>query len=90
MSETPYIIANIFFGLGSILLIKDVIKDRSILRGYSWIGSLLTALGLVSIMWAYYESKFWTSMLIGGTQTIYWILVFVYVTQIRIREGKQE
>lgn len=76
--QTLLNIGNIVMLLGTLLLIKAVLKNRKILKGYDVVGSLLTFGGMLSFDIFYVTIPNWFSLGIAMVTTAYWLLVIVY------------
>ena len=73
-------IGNIICLVGTLLSIRAVIKDRSILKGYSLSGSFLTALAMLLFLSAFIELQSLISIASCLVTTGYWCLVTLYLT----------
>ena len=73
-----FLIANIFFLVATILLIKTVIKNRKILKGYDLTGSFLTLLGMMFATIALYLLGDLFSVMCSMFTTLYWGFVTAY------------
>jgi len=88
MIDIIFLIANIICAIGTILQIKDVVKNRSILKGYSLIGSILTFLAVTLFQIGFFLDQQILSVIFGSITAIYWFLVSIYVILIKIRRIK--
>jgi len=52
-AQTLFNISNIFFLIGTSLLIRSVLKNRKILNGYDWLGAVLTLMAISTVEGAY-------------------------------------
>jgi len=80
MISIIFLIANIICATGTFLQIKDVIKNRNILKGYSLTGSILTFLAVTLFQIGFFLDQQILSVVFGSITAIYWFLVSVYVT----------
>lgn len=71
-------IANVLFLLASYPMIKEAIKNRNSLRGFSFSGSLLTFLGMFVTILTFIYLKTYTTVLLATPTLIYWGLVTWY------------
>ena len=82
-------ISNVLFFMGTSLLIKAVFKNRNILKGYDWLGALLTLTAMIPVEIAYVEMaytiswEFWISFYVSLLTVAYWAFVTVYASRIR-------
>jgi hypothetical protein len=83
-AQTLFNISNVAFLTGTSLLIRAVIKNRSILKGYDWLGALLTFFAMLCVQGAYIVfienglSGYWISFVFSLPTVSYWFLVTVY------------
>lgn len=73
-----FLIANIICALGTFLQILAVLKNRKVLRGYSFIGSFLTFLAILFFQYGFYLLDEELSLVFGLVPLIYWFLVTLY------------
>jgi multisubunit Na+/H+ antiporter MnhG subunit len=81
---------NIVMFIGTLLLIRSVLKNRNVLKGYDPIGSLLTMIGMLLFDAFYVVIGNEFSLVIASFTTAYWILTSVYsikiaTAQLRVR-----
>lgn len=88
MIERLFDLANIILLVGTILLIKDVVKNRNVLRGYSLLGSSLTFTGVLLFETGFFLLGFYVSMLLGLVTLLYWFLVVLYLLLNRFKARK--
>lgn len=87
-------VSNVLFLIGTSLLIRAVLKCKDILKGYDWLGALLTLLALSCIQVAYLvfieegQSSYWISFSTSLLTTAYWALVTAYTIKNRLARGK--
>ncbi|MHA1268081.1 MAG: hypothetical protein ACTSRS_22885 [Candidatus Helarchaeota archaeon] len=79
MIEEIFFIANLICALGTILQVKDVLKNRVMLKGYSFIGSLLTFLAVLLFQIGFLLCGQYLSVAVGLITLVYWLLVVIYV-----------
>ena len=70
-------IGNIIVFMGTLLLIKDVLKNRKALKGYSIIGSLLTFIAISLFQVGFFMMGVWT-WTIGTITAFYWLIAFLF------------
>ena len=70
--------ASIINFLGLILLLRAVIKNRNVLRGFSVSGCFLTFLAICGFQIAYFLMDNMISFILGLTAAIFWFVAFVY------------
>lgn len=64
--------------LGLILLLRTVIKNRNILKGFSASGCFLTFLAICGFQTAYFLMDNMISFTLGLTAAVFWFVAFVY------------
>jgi len=81
-------IANILMLISNIPSIRSVLKDRSIIAGYSVIGSGLTLAGMILID-AWYilmGQAYYLPFAISTTTDAYWVLAFTFSLKRRLNK----
>lgn len=64
--------------ISTLPLIYAVWKDRSVLRGYSTLGSLGTLVSIIFFMIAFFKMSLWISVLNEIPVILYWFLAAFY------------
>ena len=72
------------------LMLRAVIKNRKVLRGYSIIGSFLTFASLVGFEVTYYLLGNVISFTLGWATVAFWFLAFVYSFKLKLGETEKE
>lgn len=89
-------ISNILFLVGTSLLIRAVLKNRNILKGYDWLGSLLTLSAMLCVQEAYIEfiqmglTSYYVSFGFSLITVAYWTLVTAYTIRNKLKSRKQK
>ena len=65
-----------FFGL--ILLLRTVVRNRNVLRGFSAGGCFLTFLAICGFQVAYFLMGNMISFVLGLTAAVFWFVAFIY------------
>ncbi len=78
--------ASIVNFVALLLLLRAILKDRNMLRGYSITGSFLTFISLCGFEVAYALLGNWVSTLLGFTGVIFWLLAFVYSLRLKLEK----
>jgi hypothetical protein len=73
-----------------ILLLRAILKDRNMLRGYSITGSFLTFISLCGFEVAYFLLGNWVSVILGLAGVLFWLLAFIYSLRIKIDKMKRQ
>jgi len=82
--------ANVAFFIGTILLIKAILKNRKILNGYDPIGSFLTLLALCIFQVCYLMMGNFVSFSLALVTVSYWVLAVVYSVKLRLNGKKKK
>jgi hypothetical protein len=90
-------IANLALDLASIinftallLMLRAVIKNRKVLRGYSLVGSFLTFVSIVGFEIAYYMLGNVIGFALGWATVAFWFIVFIYSLRQRLKGTEKE
>jgi uncharacterized membrane protein len=90
-------IANLALDLASIinftallLMLRAVIKNRKVLRGYSIIGSFLTFVSIVGFEVAYYLLGNIVGFALGWATVAFWFIAFLYSLRQRLKGSEKE
>lgn len=88
-------IANLALDLASIvnfvallLMLRAVIRNRKVLRGYSVVGSFLTFVSIVGFEIAYYLLGNVVGFALGWATVAFWFIAFVYSFRQRLKDNK--
>ena len=81
LSEITFDLANLLFFIGTVLLIKQAVKNRKSLKDFDVIGSLLTLSALLCTEIAYVNLNYWLSFALGIETVSYWLVVSYYSTK---------
>jgi len=73
--------------IGVILLLRTVIKDRNILRGYSVSGCFLTLLAIGGFQIAFFLMENMVSFVLGLFTAVFWLVAFVYSLRQMIKQA---
>jgi apolipoprotein N-acyltransferase len=71
-------------------MLRAVIKDRNVLRGFSIVGSFLTFISIVGFEFAYHLIGNVVGFWLGWTTVAFWFLVFAYSLRRKLRERKEK
>ncbi len=84
-------LANLFLDLASIinfvallLMLRAVVKNRKVLRGYSIAGSFLTFVSIVGFEVAYYLLGNVVGFALGWATVAFWFIAFIYSLRQRL------
>lgn len=86
-------ISNVLFLIGTSLLIRAVLKNRNILKGYDWLGALLTLSAMVFVQMAYLtfiqmgQFNYWVSFGFSLPTVAYWVIVTVYTIKNKVTKN---
>jgi O-antigen/teichoic acid export membrane protein len=89
-------IANLALDLASLInfiallwMLRAVIKNRKVLRGYSIVGSFLTFVSIVGFEIAYYLLGNVVGFALGWATVAFWFIAFVYSFRQRLKDNKK-
>jgi len=89
--------ANLALSLASIinfsalmLMLRAVIKNRKVLRGYSVVGSFLTFVSIVGFEIAYYLLGNVIGFALGWATVSFWFIAFVYSLRQKLEGTEKE
>jgi hypothetical protein len=89
-------IANLALDLASAVnfiallwMLRAVIKNRKVLRGYSIVGSFLTFVSIVGFEIAYYLLGNVVGFALGWATVAFWFIAFVYSFRQRLKDNKK-
>lgn len=79
--EYFFVIANIIFTCGTLLLFKQVVKNRNVLKDFDQTGSILTVLALCFMGCGYAVAIMYVGLLFMLPTLVFWIFVSYYTIQ---------
>jgi O-antigen/teichoic acid export membrane protein len=89
-------IANLALDLASLInfiallwMLRAVIKNRKVLRGYSIVGSFLTFVSILGFEIAYYLLGNVVGFALGWATVAFWFIAFVYSFRQRLKDNKK-
>lgn len=71
-------------------MLRAVIKDRNMLRGFSIVGSFLTFVSITGFELAYHLLGNVVGFWLGWATVAFWFLVFVYSLRLKLRKRKEK
>jgi hypothetical protein len=90
-------IANLALDLASIvnfvallLMLRAVIKNRKVLRGYSIVGSFLTFVSILGFEIAYYLLGNVVGFALGWATVAFWFIAFVYSFRQKLKDKSKQ
>ncbi len=89
--------ANLALSLASVvnfsalmLMLRAVIKNRNVLRGYSIVGSFLTFVSIVGFEVAYYLLGNIIGFALGWATVAFWFIAFLYSLRQKLKGTEKE
>jgi O-antigen/teichoic acid export membrane protein len=89
--------ANLALSLASIvnfsalmLMLRAVIKNRKVLRGYSIVGSFLTFVSIVGFEVAYYLLGNLVGFALGWATVAFWFIAFLYSLRQKLKGTEEQ
>lgn len=70
-------LGNFFLFISGFLMIQTAWKDREVLTGYNFTGSLMLAIGISFVIVFYLQQGFYVSTFLTLPNYLYWIVVVV-------------
>lgn len=70
-------VGNFFLFISGFLMIHTAYKDRDVLTGYNFVGSLMLAIGISFVIVFYLQEGFYVSTFLTMPNYLYWIVVVV-------------
>ena len=70
-------VGNFFLFISGFLMIRTAYRDREVLTGYDFIGSLMLAIGISFAMVFYFQMGYYVSILLTIPNYAYWIVVII-------------
>ena len=90
-------LANLVLDLASVinfvallLMLRAVVKNRKVLRGYSIAGSFLTFVSILGFEVAYYLLGNILGFALGWATVSFWFIAFVYSLRKRLKEVPEQ
>ena len=83
-------IASVINFIALLLMLRAVIKNRNVLRGYSITGSFLTFVSIVGFEIAYYLLGNMVGFALGWATVAFWFVAFVYSLRQRLKGNEKE
>jgi len=77
-TELLFSIANLLYLVGTIFLIKRVIKNRDSLKDFDQYGSLINFIGMVINIMALIGLGYYITVMISIPTMLFWMLVSIY------------
>lgn len=76
-------VANLFMFCSGVLMISTAYRDRSVLRGYNFLGTVMISLAITFMLGFYAQEGFWLSFVLTLPNYGYWLVVLVSLIKIR-------
>ena len=83
-------LANVVNLIAVLLLMRAIIKNRNILKGYSVSGTFLTFVAILGFEVGFYLMDNWISFALGLVNLFFWFMAFVFSLRTLMRERRQE
>ena len=78
--------ANVVNLIGVLLLMRAVIKNRNVLKGYSVSGTFLTFIAILGFEIGFYFMENYISLALGLTNLAFWFMAFILSLRNFMRE----
>ncbi len=83
-------IASIINFAALLLMLRAVIKNRKVLRGYSIVGSFLTFISILGFELAYYLLGNVIGFTLGWATVAFWFIAFIYSLRQKLKGTEKE
>jgi ribose/xylose/arabinose/galactoside ABC-type transport system permease subunit len=83
-------IASIINFAALLLMLRAVIKNRKVLRGYSIVGSFLTFMSILGFELAYYLLGNVIGFTLGWATVAFWFIAFIYSLRQKLKGTEKE
>jgi hypothetical protein len=83
-------IASIINFIALLLMLRAVVKNRKVLRGYSITGSFLTFVSIVGFEIAYYLFGNFVGFALGWATVAFWFTAFLYSLRQRLKGSEEQ
>ena len=70
-------VANLFMFCSGVLMFYTAYRDRSVLRGYNFLGTALISLAITFMLAFYAQEGYWLSFFLTIPNYGYWLVVLV-------------
>jgi hypothetical protein len=74
-------IGNLFLFISGFMMIYTAYKDRKVLTGYNFLGTVLLATGITFTIIFYIQEGYYISTLLALPNYLYWIVVLTALIQ---------
>jgi hypothetical protein len=90
VANTVLSIASVVNFAALLLMLRAVIKNRKVLRGYSIFGSFLTFVSIVGFEIAYYLLGSIIGFALGWATVAFWFIAFLYSLRQRLKGTEEQ
>lgn len=88
--ETLFNISNALFLVGTLMLIRAIVKNRTILRGFSLLGSFLTLIAMMVVVTAEGLMGMTLSVILAVPTVAYWGLATIFSLYNKWQDYKED
>ena len=81
-------VGNFFLFVSGFLMIYTAYKDREVLTGYNFIGTLMLATGITFVIIFYLQEGYYVSTFLTLPNYLYWLVVLTALIQKRRKTAK--
>lgn len=71
-------LANLFYLVGTIFLIRRVIKNRNALNDFDFYGSIINVIGMLITAYAFTKIESYFAIIISVPTILFWVMAAVY------------
>ena len=77
-AELSFLVGNVIMTVGTLLLIRSVLKNKNALFGYDLLGSVLTFVALLFLLNGFVASSQYASVIFSLVTVAYWGFVVLF------------
>ena len=82
-------VGNFFLFVSGFLMIYTAYKDRKVLTGYNFTGTVMLATGITFVILFYLQEGYYISTVLTLPNYFYWIVVITALVQQRMSEREE-
>ena len=76
-------VANLFMFCSGVLMISTAYRDRSVLKGYNYFGTIMISLAITFMLGFYAQEGYYLSFILTLPNYGYWLVVLVSLLRLR-------
>ncbi|MBD3173423.1 hypothetical protein GF326_13250 [Candidatus Bathyarchaeota archaeon] len=80
-------VGNFFLFISGFLMIYTAYRDRDVLTGYNFVGTLMLATGITFVIVFYIQEKYYVSTFLTLPNYLYWLVVLTALINQKRKTG---